>query len=141
MKRILTREDKTRIMEALVLGTKEGCGPFDGGCLALARAFEKLGGEVAVLADRDDRAQHAVARFGRWLVDFNGAFSENDMLEFFSKSELVCVSSVRALRGGDLDEAYQHAALVDAIEDGITEGSRQRLAELVRPRKTPGRRP
>lgn len=128
---VFTRHDKARIEQALWDGTPEKVGPFDGGCLAIARALERLGGEVEVLVDRHDRAQHAVARFGSWLVDFKGALPDAAMLEEFSRAELAHVCSTRGIRDGDLGEAYENKDLVDTILEGIGEQARMRLGALA----------
>ena len=122
--------------------TPEKVGPFDGGCLALARALERLGGQVVVLVDQQGLAHHAVARFGRWLVDFNGAFRDEKMLEKFSLEEMATVVAVREIRDGDLAEAYENDELVEAIVDAIGQQARQRLVDLMRvsvPARGPGR--
>ena len=55
-----TRLIEEAFYEALVDNTD--CGPFDGGCLLVAQALKRvIGGEIYVIVDRNDTADHASA--------------------------------------------------------------------------------
>lgn len=104
------------------------CGPFDGGCLAFARALQTLhGGEVHVieggLPGHPVFAQHAILRTpdGRWL-DGDGVGTEGGVTRRFVTNEhldhLTRVA-VRPWREGDLPEAPSPQDLVERLAEAL----------------------
>lgn len=84
-----------------------GVGPFDGACLAVARALQPLlsGSEVVVLAGSDGVAQHAAVRFRGWLFDANGGQPESLYCAAYAQDEHLGPLQARPIRNGDLPDA------------------------------------
>lgn len=102
-----------------------GCGLFDGGCLAVASALQqRLGGEVMVMVDEHDFAQHAVLAMDGWAGDASGLKTQAQALGTFSLNELAPIGRdpvvrLRALQPGDLPEAPHDPELVAALAQCI----------------------
>lgn len=112
-----------RLYEMLV--GSAGCGPFDGGCLVVARAMQRVfGGEVIVLTRADGRADHAVLDVGGQLWDYDGPDAPADMLRRFNASEMASCVGYRPLQEGDL---------LEAVRDPVVEETLVGLFEEVRP--------
>lgn len=101
-----------------------GCGPFDGGCLIVAQAIHSvIGGEIRVLADKDDYALHAVVMKDGMLWDYDGPLPPTAFLERYNgcvKDTLYLCVRDRPLEGYDLTEAMENALLA------------KRLAKMIR---------
>jgi hypothetical protein len=84
-----------------------GSGPFDGGCLTAAQAIQnRIGGDIVVLVDKNDRAQHAVVKKNGVYHDFDGpANSLKHMINRFNKNEMAHATDAREIRSGDLPDA------------------------------------
>lgn len=92
-------------------------GPFDGGCLFVAKALQKrLGGEIFVLETASGRADHAVLKVGDRFIDFDGpADSAGEMVHRFNFNEMAHAVGVRPFREGDLPEAPPGDEFVDRL--------------------------
>ena len=98
----------------LLLGAADS-GPFDGGCVIMARAIQmKYGGDIVVLVghahrNTDDTAQHAVVDFGNLLVDADGPLAPKQFIQRFEKNELSHaggkITGVRPIQSDDLPDA------------------------------------
>jgi hypothetical protein len=86
------------------------CGPFDGGCVAFARALQQvIGGEVAVvLRAGTQRADHAAVYKDGRLIDFDGPALPAAFCRRFSRNEHVNVDGWRLWQDGDLHEAVTY---------------------------------
>ena len=93
-----------------------GGGPFDGGCVTCAQGIQAgTGGELYVLVDDGDTAQHAVVKQGGRYVDFDGADSEAGIIRRFNRDEMAEVVRARPLREGDLPDAPRDPKAVKAL--------------------------
>lgn len=115
----------------LVLFQRLECGPFDGGCLALALALQRvLGGEIAVIEGRHRNfplqaatwhpleAQHAVLHLGPDLyLDAGGYATSSQLLARLPGSLLICgANAVRPYRVGDLPDTVADQETVGTLE-------------------------
>lgn len=102
-----------------------GCGAFDGGCVVVAQALQRvIGGDVVVLVRADDQADHAAVLSDGKLWDYDGPLTPSKFIDRLNRTELSstpwrCVG-YRVLHENDLPEAYR---------DDVLEG---RLADLFR---------
>jgi hypothetical protein len=101
------------------------CGPFDGGCVLVARALQKIhGGDVVVLVNRHDQAQHAAVAVDGKLMDYSGAADPAQFVRKFEADERVKIANVRPIRPGDLPEApHDDDAVVDQLVQVLSENS------------------
>jgi hypothetical protein len=112
-----------RIYNALV--RKFDCGPFDGGCVAFARALQEvIGGEVAVVLRRGKGwADHAAVYKDGKLIDFDGPAAPAAFCRRFSRNEYVDIDGWRLWKDGDLSEApYDdavHKRLVKLLKEAF----------------------
>jgi hypothetical protein len=89
-----------------------GCGPFDGGCVIVARAIQTIiGGDVMVLVAEDDQAEHAVVERNGLLWDYSGPARPTTMIRRFNRAERARIVSRRPLQDGDLTCAASSASL------------------------------
>lgn len=92
------------------------CGAFDGGCVCVAQALQQvIGGEIAVLINTRNKADHAVVHVNGVLVDFDGPLPPSDLIERFSLNEGVAIKGWRPMRKGDLPGAFRDDDLVDRM--------------------------
>lgn len=83
-----------------------GGGPFDGGCVVFAQALQLLlGGDIVVLVNNRDQAEHAAVKSNNQYWDFDGPASEQGLIQRFNKSEHRQVTGIRPIQHNDLDEA------------------------------------
>lgn len=109
-----------RLYEALV--GSAGCGPFDGGCLVVARAMQRvLGGDVVVLVRADGRADHAVLDVDGQFWDYDGPDAPADMLRRFNASEMASCVAHRPFQEGDLGQAFRDTAVEDVLVELFVE--------------------
>lgn len=107
-----------------------GCGAFDGGCLVVARALQRvIGGEIKVLVRADDTADHAVVEHDGRLWDYDGPLPPAPFIARFNRTAGARCVTVRPLRAGDLAEAHRDDALVGRLADLL----RQALNPTVAP--------
>lgn len=100
---------------ALLVGELD-CGPFDGGCVVVALALvEIFGGEVMVLVREDGIADHAVARIGDQLVDWDGPETGGKLLERFNHAEMASCVGWRPMEDRDLGNAPRNPEVVEGI--------------------------
>jgi hypothetical protein len=109
------RYDKDKVYELFI--NHLGSGPFDGGCLTAAEVIKnRIGGNIVVLVDKNDRAQHAVVEKNGAYHDFDGpASSLKHMINRFNKNEMAHATDARKLRADDLPEAKLDRALARDI--------------------------
>jgi len=100
------------------------CGPFDGGCLIVARAVHSVfGGEMVALHGANasiNRAplipQHAAVRFGRMIFDARGLQEGEAMCRFWETREHLSNVSIHPFMAGDLgNDAAMDEATVLAV--------------------------
>ncbi|MCE6959289.1 hypothetical protein LAZ40_09510 [Cereibacter sphaeroides] len=99
--------DRARDRVEGILLAKTGCGGFDGGCLAFARALQRhAGGEVVVLTRRDkDLADHAALLWNGLVADLDGPLPWQAFRERFEWNERVRIGGLRPWQSGDLPDA------------------------------------
>lgn len=96
------------------------CGPFDGGCVVVAQALQKVfGGEIVVLVRDNDRADHAAVFKDGKLWDYDGPLTPSAFIDRFNKEELAhtawsCVR-YRPIRSDDLPNACRNEALANRL--------------------------
>jgi len=102
-----------------------GAGPLDGGCVMFARALQLVyGGEMMVLANIDDRADHAVLRLpnGHYMDADGIAEDEDAMVARFNDYEDASATHIRDFRKGDL------------LESPVDEQASAQVADILRRR-------
>lgn len=93
-----------------------GCGPFDGGCLVVARALQKVvGGEIVVLTRAGGRAEHAAVFRNGVLIDYDGPLEPMSFIRRFNVSEFASTVGFRNIEAADLPGAYRSADLEDQL--------------------------
>lgn len=120
-RRLLT-EINGQLYTAMLHGV--GCGPFDGGCVVFAEALQQcIGGEIVVLIDAADRADHAAVLVDGLLIDCDGPMEPSGFITQFNLNERVSVVAYRAIRRHDLPNACRddrlRAILADIIHYGF----------------------
>jgi len=114
------------------------CGPFDGGCVLVAQALQKIhGGDVVVLVDQNDQAQHAAVAVNGQLMDYSGAADPAQFVRKFEADERVKIENVRPIQSGDLPDAPSNDAqvidqLVSVLGENFADGK-------VKGKSRPGR--
>ena len=98
-----------------------GAGPFDGGCMAVAKAMQHaLPGEIKVLAcAKTGRAEHAVLDSAGLYWDFDGPQSEEAILSAWRSHYPGRDFIIREKREGDLPEAPTPFTLVSLMARDI----------------------
>ena len=93
-----------------------GAGPFDGGCVVVAQALQKIhGGELMALVRNDGTADHAVVQKGNTMYDFDGPGTQEEVVSRFEKNEGTRIAEVRKLRMTDLPDAPRNSELAKQI--------------------------
>jgi len=104
------------------------CGPFDGGCVLVAQALQKIhGGDVVVLVDQSDQAQHAAVAVNGRLMDYSGAADPEQFVRKFEADERVNIAGVRPIKPGDLPDAPSNDPqvidqLVQVLSENFADG-------------------
>jgi len=103
------------------------CGPFDGGCVMVAQALQQIhGGDIVVLVDSNDQAQHAAVAVDGQLMDYSGAAPIRQFVDRFQRNERVKISGVRPIRPQDLPEAPRDrntvTQLVQVLGENFADG-------------------
>ncbi len=109
----LMGRNKNKIYNLLLAAADSG--PFDGGCVIMARAIQiKHGGDIVVLVghsqrNTDEAAQHAVVDLGNLLVDADGPLAPKQFVQRFEKNELTHaggkITGIRPIHPNDLPNA------------------------------------
>lgn len=120
------------------------CGPFDGCCVVFAQALQNvIGGEVVVVTNEDERADHAGVLLDGKIYDFDGPLRPEDFMERFARNEHVQTRGWRRIEDGDLEDAIRdpslqkklesllHDALGDALSAHKTLGQASRALSFV----------
>ena len=96
--------NKNRIYKLLVDTIDSG--PFDGGCVVFARALQmKHGGDIVVLINQRQQADHAAVKLGDILIDADGPAEINEFVKRFERNERVNIVSIRPIQTTDLPNA------------------------------------
>jgi hypothetical protein len=104
------------------------CGPFDGGCVLVAQALQKIhGGNIVVLVDKNDQAQHAAVAVNGQLMDYSGAAGPEQFVRKFEADEHVNIAGVRPIQSGDLPEALHNdpdtvTQLINVLGENFADG-------------------
>lgn len=98
------------------------CGPFDGGCVIVAQALQRLvGGQICVLIgssmrhDSPEQPHHAVVKKGSKFWDADGESTAEVLLARWQADEGINVTGIRKMLPGDLLEAPRNPQLSDRI--------------------------
>jgi hypothetical protein len=102
------------------LVTSADCGAFDGGCLVVAQALQKvIGGEIVVLIRDDDHADHAAVFHEGRLWDYAGPLLPEAFIDRFNSEEMSYTPwrtvGWRQVRDGDLKDAVRDDKLSDRL--------------------------
>lgn len=96
-----------------ILNQTSGVGPFDGGCVIIAQALQKVfGGDIVVLLNTAGEPEHAAVQFGQDLIDYDGKLPVKDFIKRFERNEMVEISGLRKMQSSDLPEAPRDDAAV-----------------------------
>lgn len=99
-----------------ILLDRAGRGPFDGGCVVVARALQRsIGGEVVVLTRAEGSADHAAIAVNGVLIDYDGPLEPAAFLRRFNANERACAVGFRPIESDDLPEACQDTELEDEL--------------------------
>lgn len=110
----------------------EDCGPFDGGCVLVAQALQKIhGGDIVVLINDRGNADHAAVKIGNTLLDFDGPLPVDQFIKRFEKNEHVKVKGVRPMEPNDLPEATRNQSLLPKIVDLLSRKKSKRVTESL----------
>ena len=109
-----------------------GAGPFDGGCVVVAQALQKIhGGELMALVRNDGIADHAVVQVGETMYDYDGPGTVKEVVERFEKNEGARIDSVRKLRMTDLPDAPRSNELAKQIASEMKPVKEEKIKEGV----------
>lgn len=98
------------------LVARTGHGPFDGGCVIVARALQRsVGGELVVLTGACDRAEHAAVFLNGMLIDFDGPLEPRAFIRRFNANESASTLGFRPVTSNDLTEACVDAELEESL--------------------------
>lgn len=79
------------------------CGPFDGGCHAVASAIQKnIGGRLCSLIDCNDNAQHIVVESRSLLWDHDGPEFPEEKIINYNKIEFANITGFRPIKEKDI---------------------------------------
>jgi hypothetical protein len=112
------KESKENIYDIL---EPEDCGPFDGGCVLVAQALQKIhGGEIVVLVNDRGNADHAAVKVGNTLIDYDGPLQADKFIKRFEKNERVNITGIRPMQKNDLPDATRNQSLLPKIIDFLS---------------------
>jgi hypothetical protein len=122
----LTNEAKENIYDIL---EPEDCGPFDGGCVLVAQALQKIhGGDIVVLINDRGNADHAAVKLGNTLIDYDGPLPVEKFIKRFEKNEHVKIKGIRPMKDSDLPEATRNQSLLPKIVNLLSKGVKEAFA-------------
>ena len=122
------KEDKENIYDIL---EPEDCGPFDGGCVLVAQALQKIhGGDIIVLVNDRGIADHAAVKIGNTLLDYDGALPADKFITRFEKNEHVKVTGIRPIEPNDLPDATRNQSLLPKIVDLLSGKKSKKVNEV-----------
>jgi hypothetical protein len=104
------------------LVTTAGCGAFDGGCLVVAQALQKvIGGDIVVIIREDGTADHAAVLQGERLWDYAGPLPPVPFISRLNLTELrhltwIC-TGYRPIESYDLEDAYRDDDLAHRLSE------------------------
>lgn len=108
------RKVKDAVYDIIIQSTDAG--PFDGGCVVFAQALQMLlGGEIVVLTNANNRAEHAVTKVDDIYWDFDGPASAQGILRRFARNEHAEVTGIRPIEDSDLADAPRDAQAASRI--------------------------
>lgn len=108
-----------------------GAGPFDGGCVVVAQALQKIhGGELMALVRNDGTADHAVVQKGNTMYDFDGPGTQEEVISRFEKNEGTKIAEVRKLRMTDLPDAPRNSELAKQIASLMKEPVQEAVSQV-----------
>jgi hypothetical protein len=117
------KEAKENIYDIL---EPEDCGPFDGGCVLVAQALQKIhGGDIVVLINDRGNADHAAVKIGNTLLDFDGPLPVDKFVKRFEKNEHVKITGIRPMKDSDLPEATRNQTLLPKIINLLSKGVKE----------------
>ncbi len=131
---VLNPNDQALLREKVynILLLSIDCGPFDGGCLTVAKALSlALGGQVVVLVNEDSQAEHAALSLNDHLIDFDGPAAPDAFISRFNRQEIPFkpIVGYRPVMDGDLpdapDEPTTIALLAEVFSKTFTIDQRQ----------------
>ncbi len=99
-----------------------GCGAFDGGCLVVAQALQKvIGGEIVVVVREDGTADHAAVLQDEKLWDYAGPLPPAPFISRLNLTELrylpwIC-TGYRPIESFDLEDAYRDDDLAERLAE------------------------
>ncbi|RFC64762.1 hypothetical protein [Mesorhizobium denitrificans] len=98
------------------LVVRTGHGPFDGGCVIVARALQRaVGGELVVLTGACGHAEHAALFLNDMLIDFDGPLEPPAFIHRFNANESASAFEFRPITSNDLTEACVDAELEESF--------------------------
>ena len=75
-----------------------GAGSFDGGCVVVAQALQRIhGGQVMGPVRKDGIVEHAVVQNGDTMYDFDGLGSVEEVIKRFESNERTNITDVRPI--------------------------------------------
>ena len=117
------KEAKENIYDIL---EPEDCGPFDGGCVLVAQALQKIhGGDIVVLINDRGNADHAAVKIGNTLLDYDGPLPVDKFVKRFEKNEHVKITGIRPMKDSDLPEATRNQTLLPKIINLLSKGVKE----------------
>ena len=117
-----------------------GAGPFDGGCVVVAQALQRIhGGQVMGLVRKDGIVEHAVVQNGDTMYDFDGPGSVKEVIKRFESNERTNITDVRPLQKTDLPDAPRDINVVeklipllkDMVKEDVTQADLNQLEQFA----------
>ena len=117
-----------------------GAGPFDGGCVVVAQALQRIhGGQVMGLVRKDGIVEHAVVQNGDTMYDFDGPGSVEEVIKRFESNERTNITDVRPLQKTDLPDAPRDINVVeklipllkDMVKEDVTQADLNQLEQFA----------
>lgn len=111
---LLSGDQDEKFYNILVNATNSG--PFDGGCVIVAQVLQQVhGGEIVVLVNDKDQADHAAVQIGNSLMDYGGQLPVKDFIKRFEDNERVTITDVRPIEPNDLPDAPRDDKVISQL--------------------------